>query len=114
MHANRNSIIEQIEVGHDTPVSPAPSAAFRQTPTSSWLGRCGRDHVHGSDAAETGHQTLSTLHTNDTSQAISCSWIPSRDSQPQIRQRLSLALLAIIAQQLIPSADETSRYPLSK
>jgi twitching motility protein PilT len=52
------------------------------------------------------------LHTNDTSQAISriLDSFPA-GNQPQIRQQLSLALLAIIAQQLIPSADETSRYP---
>ena len=34
--ANRNSIVEQIEVGHDTPPSPRPSApSSARTPTSS-------------------------------------------------------------------------------
>ena len=32
-------------------------------------------------------------------------------SQPQIRQQLSLALLAIIAQQLVPAAEGSGRYP---
>jgi twitching motility protein PilT len=63
-------------------------------------------------AAETGHLVLSTLHTNDTSQAVSriLDSFPA-GNQPQIRQQLSLAMLAIVAQQLIPSADGGSRYP---
>jgi len=32
-------------------------------------------------------------------------------NQPQIRQQLSLALLAIVAQQLVPSKDNRGRYP---
>ena len=31
--------------------------------------------------------------------------------QPQIRQQLSLALLAVVAQQLIPGVDGVNRYP---
>ena len=63
-------------------------------------------------AAETGHLVLSTLHTNDTSQAISriLDSFPAAN-QPQIRQQLSLALLAIIAQQLVPGSGESGRYP---
>ena len=62
-------------------------------------------------AAETGHLVLSTLHTNDTSQAVSRildSFPPS--NQSQIRQQLSLALLAVIAQQLVPT-QAGPRYP---
>jgi twitching motility protein PilT len=32
-------------------------------------------------------------------------------NQPQIRQQLSLAMLAIVAQQLVPAADGSGRYP---
>jgi twitching motility protein PilT len=55
-------------------------------------------------AAETGHLVLSTLHTNDTSQAVSriLDSFPS-SNQSQIRQQLSLALLAVVAQQLVPA-----------
>src|SRR5262249_18461202 len=62
-------------------------------------------------AAETGHLVLSTLHTSDTSQAISriLDSFPERN-QPQIRQQLSLALLAIVAQQLVPAAGDAARY----
>jgi twitching motility protein PilT len=75
-------------------------------------------------AAETGHLVLSTLHTNDTSQAVSriLDSFPAAN-QAQIRQQFSLALLAIVAQQLIPAsdkgldragekgADKAARYP---
>ena len=34
------------------------------------------------------------------------------ENQPQIRQQLSLALLAVVAQQLVPSAANGGRYPV--
>ena len=57
-------------------------------------------------AAETGHLVLSSIHTNDTSQTISriLDIFPA-GHQSQIRQQLSLALLAIVTQQLVPAAD---------
>jgi twitching motility protein PilT len=63
-------------------------------------------------AAETGHLVLSTLHTNDASQAVSriLDSFPS-GNQPQIRQQLSLALLAVVAQQLVPTSDGKGRLP---
>jgi len=48
-------------------------------------------------AAETGRVVFSTLHTNDASQTIPR--IPvsfPTSNQPQIRQQLSLALLAVV------------------
>jgi twitching motility protein PilT len=64
-------------------------------------------------AAETGHLVLSTLHTNDASQAVSriLDSFPL-GNQPQIRQQLSLALLAVVAQQLVPSTGNSGRYPV--
>jgi twitching motility protein PilT len=66
-------------------------------------------------AAETGHLVLSTLHTNDAIQAVSriLDSFPTAN-QPQIRQQLSLALLAIIAQQLVPGTDGQSRWPATE
>jgi len=63
-------------------------------------------------AAETGHLVLSTLHTNDASQAVSriLDSFP-QGNQPQIRQQLSLSLLAIVAQQLVPTRDGRGRCP---
>jgi twitching motility protein PilT len=115
VHTNRSSIIEQIEVGHDTPdFANSIRSILRQTPDVILVGEM-RDQETISTAltiAETGHLVLSTLHTNDTSQAVSrvLDSFPL-GNQPQIRQQLSLALLAIVAQQLIPGADGARRYP---
>src|SRR5216683_3313721 len=115
VHGNRNSIVEQIEVGHDaTDFAGSVRSIMRQTPDVILVGEMRDVETIGTvlTAAETGHLVLSTLHTNDTSQAISriLDSFPL-GNQPQIRQQLSLAMLAIIAQQLVPAADETSRYP---
>jgi twitching motility protein PilT len=66
-------------------------------------------------AAETGHLVLSTLHTNDTIQSVSriLDSFPSAN-QPQIRQQVSLALLAVIAQQLVPGVDGVVRWPATE
>jgi twitching motility protein PilT len=63
-------------------------------------------------AAETGHLVFSTLHTNDAIQAVSriVDSFPA-GGQNQIRQQLSLALAAIVAQQLVPAADGNGRFP---
>ena len=52
------------------------------------------------------------MHTNDVAHTVSriLDVFPTKH-QSQIRQQLSLALLAIIAQQLVPASDKTSRYP---
>jgi twitching motility protein PilT len=66
-------------------------------------------------AAETGHLVFSTLHTNDTAQAVSriLDSFPA-GNQPQIRQQLSLALVAVVAQQLVPAATGSGRYPAAE
>ena len=66
-------------------------------------------------AAETGHLVLSTLHTNDTIQSVSriLDTFPSAN-QPQMRQQVSLALLAVIAQQLVPGVDGVTRWPATE
>jgi twitching motility protein PilT len=115
VHSNRSSIVEQIEVGHDTPdFASSLRSILRQTPDVILVGEMRDPETMATvlTAAETGHLVLSTLHTNDTSQAISriLDSFPA-GNQPQIRQQLSLALLAIIAQQLVASVDEAARYP---
>jgi twitching motility protein PilT len=66
-------------------------------------------------AAETGHLVLSTLHTNDAIQSMSriLDTFPA-GNQPQIRQQLSLALAAVIAQQLVPGTDNIARWPATE
>jgi twitching motility protein PilT len=113
VHSNRNSIVEQIEVGRDAPdFASSVRSILRQNPDVILVGEMRDPETIATvlTAAETGHLVLSTLHTNDTSQAVSriLDSFPSAN-QPQIRQQLSLALLAVVAQQLIPSLDGDRR-----
>jgi twitching motility protein PilT len=114
MHSNRNSVIEQIEVGPDTPdFAGSVRNILRQNPDVVLVGemRDAETMATALTAAETGHLVLSTLHTNDTSQAVSrmLDSFPAANQQ-QIRQQLSLALLAIVAQRLIPGVSG-ARFP---
>ncbi len=114
-HSNRQSIIEQIEVGQDAPdFAGSLRSILRQNPDVILAGEMRDPETMATvlTAAETGHLVLSTLHTNDASQAVSriLDSFPTAN-QPQIRQQLSLALLSVVAQQLVPSADKTMRYP---
>ena len=115
IHSNRAAVIEQIEVGRDTPAFlSALRSVLRQSPEVILVGEMRDPDTIAIvlTAAETGHLVLSTLHTNDTSQAVSriLDSVPSAN-QPQIRQQFSLAFAAVIAQQLVPSTDGKSRYP---
>ena len=57
--------------------------------------------------AETGHLIFATLHTHDTTNALTriVSVFPAHEQQ-QVYTQLSMSLVGIIAQQLLPSADE--------
>jgi twitching motility protein PilT len=117
-HANRSSIVEQIEVGRDTPdFAVTLRSIMRQTPDVILVGemRDAETMATALTAAETGHLVLSTLHTNDAIQAVSriLDSFPSAN-QPQIRQQLSLALAAVIAQQLVPGVDGATRWPATE
>ena len=112
-HSHANSIVEQVEVGTDTPnFGEALRSALRQDPEVILVGEM-RDLETVSTvltAAETGHLVLTTLHTNDAAQTIHriVDVFPA-EQQPQIRQQLSMALTAIIYQQLIPRQDGGGR-----
>ncbi len=117
-HANRSSIVEQIEVGRDTPdFAVTLRSIMRQTPDVILVGemRDAETMATALTAAETGHLVLSTLHTNDAIQAVSriLDSFPAAN-QPQIRQQFSLALAAVIAQQLVPGVDGVSRWPATE
>ena len=114
-HANRNSIVEQIEVGHDTPsFAQAVRAVLRQNPDVILIGEMRDTETMAAalTAAETGHLVLSSLHTNDAAQTMSRILDSfSAGNQAQLRQQLSLALLAVVAQQLVPATGNTGLYP---
>ena len=117
-HVNRSAVIEQIEVGRDTPdFAITLRSIMRQTPDVILVGemRDAETIATALTAAETGHLVLSTLHSNDAIQAMSriLDSFPS-GNQPQIRQQLSLALAAVIAQQLVPGVDGVSRWPATE
>ena len=114
-HMNRSSLVEQIELGRDTPdFAHAVRSVLRQDPDVIMIGemRDSETMAAALTAAETGHLVLSSLHTNDAAQTVSriLDTFPS-GYQSQIRQQLSLALLAVISQQLLAAADGPGRYP---
>jgi twitching motility protein PilT len=114
IHPSRTAIVEHIEVGHDAPdFASSIRSIMRQSPDVILVGEMRDPETIATvlTAAETGHLVLSTLHTNDASQAVSriLDSFPQAN-QPQIRQQLSLALTAIVAQQLVP-ARNGGRWP---
>jgi twitching motility protein PilT len=114
-HANRTAVIEQIEVGRDTPdFAVTLRSIMRQTPDVILVGEMRDAETIATvlTAAETGHLVLSTLHTNDAIQAVGRILDSfATANQPQIRQQVSLALLAVVAQQLVPGMDGVTRWP---
>lgn len=112
-HAHRAGVVEQVEVGTDAPsFATALRAALRQDPDVLLVGEM-RDLETMSTAltaAETGHLVLASLHTNDAVQTVHriVDVFPA-GQQEQVRHQLSLALTAIVCQQLIPRADGSGR-----
>jgi len=102
---NDKSVIEQREVGGDTPsFASALRHVLRQDPDVIMIGEM-RDKetiAAAMTAAETGHFVLSTLHTNDSAQTLDrIVDVFDGETQPQIRLQLSMVLKGIISQQLV-------------
>lgn len=113
-HVNQKSVVEQIEIGRDAKTfASALRSILRQSPDVILVGeiRDSETMAAAVTAAETGHLVLATLHTNDAIRAVGrvVDGFPS-DQQNQIRQQLSLGLAAVVAQQLVPSADGKRRH----
>jgi twitching motility protein PilT len=106
LHRHRRCLIEQREVGVDTPsFAEALRSALREDPDVLLVGEM-RDLESIRMAltiAETGHLVIGTLHTSDTAQAITriVDAFPA-EQQQQIRVQLSLSLAAVLHQQLLP------------
>ncbi len=107
IHEEKNSIIDQREIGIDSHSFPsALNAVFRQDVNVILVGEM-RDPQTISTAvtaAETGHLVFSTLHTNNAAQTIDriIDSFPAVQ-QNQIRTQIAGSLLGIFSQRLIPS-----------
>jgi len=108
-HNHKKSIINQRELGGDVPTfSEALRRALRQDPDVILVGEM-RDLETISaaiTAAETGHLVFGTLHTTGAAETVNriIDAFPI-NQQEQIRVQLSVALMAIISQQLLPRAN---------
>lgn len=113
VHNHKRSIVDQREVGSDTrSFATALKYVLRQNPDVILVGEM-RDLetiTAALTAAETGHLVFATLHTNDAIQTVDriIDVFPPGQQQ-QVRFQLSLALLAIISQRLLPRADNAGR-----
>jgi twitching motility protein PilT len=106
LHEHKRSVIEQREVGVDTPsFAHALRSTLREDPDVVLVGEM-RDLESIAIAltvAETGHLVLGTLHTNDAAQAVHrmVDVFPA-EQQQQIRVQLGSTLLTIVHQELLP------------
>jgi twitching motility protein PilT len=113
LHAHKKCLVNQRELGSDAQsFAEALKAALRQDPDVILVGEM-RDLETISTAltaAETGHLVFATLHTQDTAQTVDriIDVFPP-EQQGQVRVQLSVALQGIMTQQLLPTADGSSR-----
>ncbi len=113
IHTSKRSIIDQREVGADTQsFAQGLKHVLRQDPDVILIGEM-RDLETIETAlivAETGHLALATLHTSDAVQTVNriVDVFPAHQ-QNQVRVQLSLELLGVLSQQLIPKASGRGR-----
>jgi twitching motility protein PilT len=113
LHRHKSCIVNQRELGTDaTSFAEGLKSALRQDPDVILVGEM-RDLETMSTAltaAETGHLVFATLHTQDTAQTVDRvvdAFPPAQ--QHQVRVQLSIALQGIVTQQLLQTADGSSR-----
>ena len=106
---DKQSIIEQREVGLDTPsYQHSLKHVMRQDPDVIMIGEM-RDAISfraAMSAADTGHLVMSTLHTIDAPQSISrvLDFFPS-DERDSVRKQMIGTLKAIIVQRMTVRKD---------
>jgi twitching motility protein PilT len=106
VHQHNKCLISQREVERDTKsFIRALRAALREDPDVILIGEMrDRETIAAAiTAAETGHLVFATLHTNSAIQTINriVNVFPAEE-QDQIRTQLSMAILAVISQALLP------------
>lgn len=113
LHEDQRSIVNQREIGIDTPsFGAALRSALRQDPDVILVGEMrDLDTIETAlTAAETGHLVLSTLHTLDTVETINRTiGVFPPHQQSQIRLQLASVLKAVVSQRLMPRADGQGR-----
>jgi twitching motility protein PilT len=108
-HDHKKSIITQREVGTDVPsFKEAIRRALREDPDVILCGEM-RDLdtiATAITAAETGHLVLGTLHTTGSARTMDriIDQFPP-EQQEQVRVQLSVSIIAVISQVLMPRAD---------
>lgn len=106
VHQNKECLFSHRCVGKDTQSFPAAlKYALREDPDIILIGEMRDRHTISAalTAAETGHLVFGTLHTNSAAQTINrIIDVFSGDEQPQIRAQLSVSMVAVIAQILVP------------
>lgn len=113
MHTHKGCIVSQREVGADTDsYAIALKNTLRQAPDVILIGEI-RDREtmeHAIVFAETGHLCLSTLHANNTNQAMDriINFFPEERRQ-QLLMDLSLNMRAVISQRLLKKASGDGR-----
>jgi twitching motility protein PilT len=113
LHRDRNSLINQREVGLDTTsFKRALRRVLRQDPDVILIGEMRDEETVQTalSAAETGHLVLSTVHTVDATESINrmLDFFPPHQHQ-QARAMIAGTLKGVVSQRLIPSADGGGR-----
>ena len=113
VHEDVKCLINQREVGVDTTsFAEALRRALRQDPDVILVGemRDAETMKIATQAAETGHLVLSTLHTNDAKQSVDriVNTFPPEE-QLQVRLKLSVTLKGIVSQSLVRKASGKGR-----
>ena len=109
VHSHKKSIVNQREVGVDTDCyEDALQNTLRQAPDVILIGeiRSRETMEHALAFAETGHLCLSTLHANNSNQALDriINFFPE-ERHKQLFLDMSLNLRGIVSQRLVPTID---------
>ncbi len=109
IHPHKKSLVNQREVGVDTmSYEDALKNTLRQAPDVILIGeiRSRETMEHALAFAETGHLCLSTLHANNSNQALDriINFFPE-ERHNQLLLDLSLNLKAFVSQRLVPTID---------
>src|SRR4029077_20832549 len=109
-HSHKKCTVNQREIGVDVPDFPeALRRALRMDPDIILVGEM-RDlaTIHAAiEAAETGHVVFATLHTSGAASTINrVVDVFPKEQQDQIRTQLSVALIGVLSQTLLPKKPQ--------